>query len=97
MSTINSPPATDRFVLYGVPWETYVALREVPENYHVRMTYDRGELEMMSPSKPHEHSAELLDRLIHVWTEELDRDIISCRTMTCRRADLERGFEPDNC
>ena len=26
-----------------------------------------------------------------------DIDIQSCRTMTCKRADLQRGFEPDNC
>ena len=97
MTAVSHPQAPPRFLLHGVSWETYVALRDAPENYHVRMTYDRGELEMMSPSKPHEHFAELLDRLIHTWTEELDLDIVSCRTMTCRREDLKRGFEPDNC
>lgn len=74
-----------------------MALRDAPENYHVRMTYDRGELEMMSPSKPHEQYTRLLDWLVHAWVEELDVDIVSCGTMTCRREDLRRGFEPDNC
>ena len=97
MTTVSPPPAPSRFVLYGVSWETYVALRDAPDNDNVRMTYDRGELEMMSPSKPHEQYASLLDRLIHAWTEELDLDIVSCRAMTCRREDLKRGFEPDNC
>ena len=27
----------------------------------------------------------------------MDIDIQSCRTMTCKREDLQRGFEPDNC
>ncbi len=97
MTTIDPPRAPERFLLHGVSWETYTALRDAPENYHVRMTYDRGDLEMMSPSKPHEQYARLLARLIDVWTEELDLDIASCGTMTCRREDLERGFEPDNC
>ncbi len=97
MTTVNSPHAPERFVLHGVSWATYLTLRNAPENYHARMTYDRGELEMTSPSKPHEQFARLIDRLIHVWTEELDLDIVSCGTMTCRREDLEQGFEPDNC
>jgi hypothetical protein len=67
MTTVSHPPTPSRFLLYGVSWETYVALRDAPENYSVRMTYDRGELEMMSPSKPHEQYAALLEWLIHVW------------------------------
>jgi Uma2 family endonuclease len=95
--TTFPPPAPERFLLHGVSWQTYVALRDAPENDNVRMTYDRGDLEMMSPSRPHEQSARILDWLIHVWVEELDLDIVSCGTMTCRREDLDRGFEPDNC
>ena len=97
MSTISRPHRPAGFVLHGVSWETYTALRDAPENYHVRMTYNRGELEVMSPSKPHEQFARLLDLLIHAWAEELDLDIGGCRTMTCRRKDLRRGFEPDDC
>ncbi len=97
MTTVNSPHAPERFLLHGVSWQTYMALRDAPENYHVHMTYDRGELKMMLPSMRHHQFAGLLDWLIHAWTEERDVDIASCGTMTCRREDLERGFEPDNC
>ncbi len=97
MTTVQPPRVPERFLLHGVSWSTYVALRDEPGNDHVRMTYDRGELEMMSPSKPHEQFARILDWLIHIWVEELDLDIASCGTMTCRREDLARGFEPDNC
>jgi len=61
------------------------------------MTYDRGELEIMSPSRAHEEIALMLGTLIDVWAIELDVGIVGCRTMTIRRADLKRGFEPDNC
>jgi Uma2 family endonuclease len=87
----------ERFVLYGVTWDAYVALRDAPENYHVRMTYDRGTLEMMSPSRRHERIAVLLELLLHVWCDESDIAMSPCRTMTLRRKDVKRGLEPDNC
>lgn len=51
----------------------------------------------MSPSQLHEQYCNFIGRLVDVWTEELNIDIKSCRTMTCKREDLDRGFEPDNC
>jgi Uma2 family endonuclease len=84
-------------LLQGVPWQTYVSLRDLPEDYHIRMTYDRGALEIMSPSHSHERLAYLIGRLIDTWTDELAIDVQSCRTMTFRREDLQRGLEPDNC
>jgi Uma2 family endonuclease len=97
MTTVERTEQEPRFLLQGVAWPTYEALRDAPENYHVRMTYDRGELEIMSPSHLHERYSYLIGRLIDVWTEELNIDIQSCRTMTCKRKDLDSGFEPDNC
>ena len=97
MATAEKAPAEQRFLLYGIPWQTYLALRDVPENYHVRMTYDGGVLEMMSPSKRHEKYAEMIGLLIHIWAMELHVGMESCRTMTFKREDLEKGLEPDNC
>ncbi len=96
MATAEQAQSDHRVVLHGIPWATYQALRDVAESRNVRMTYDRGELEMMTPSKRHENYAHVLGRLIEAWSEELDIDIQSCRAMTCRREDLDRGFEPDN-
>jgi Uma2 family endonuclease len=96
--TIAQPAQCEyRVLLHGIPWETYRALRDLPQSRNVRMTYDRGELEMMSPSKRHERYAHLIGRFIEAWTEELHIEIESCRSVTFRREDLERGFEPDNC
>jgi len=82
--------------LSGVGWEEYVRLRDLPENYHVRMTYVDGDLELMSPSRPHERIATLIDRFIIVWTELRGAAIQGCRTTTLQRKDLSRGLEPDN-
>jgi Uma2 family endonuclease len=84
-------------VLYGIPWRMYLELRDTPENYHLRMTYDQGALEIMSPSPRHERYARYIDLLIGIWTEELDIPICGLRQMTCKRKDLERGLEPDDC
>jgi len=97
MTTLQHPPTAQQFCLRGISWQTYVTLRDAPENDHVRMTYDRGDLQMMSPSKRHEQRATVLDLLIHAWAEELGIDILGCGMMTCRREDLDRGFEPDKC
>ena len=90
-------PAEGRTVLRGVPWRTYSHLRKLPENYHLHMTYDRGTLEIMSPSPKHEGAASIIARLIAVWTEELNIPIRSLGEMTCSREDIDRGFEPDKC
>lgn len=97
MATVEQVQTASRFLFQGIPWKTYLAMRNVPENQHVRMTYDRGDLEVMSPSPQHEQFGYVIGRLIDVWTVELNIDIKSCRTMTVKREDLERGFEPDNC
>ena len=71
------PPKTDAdftlhmggsAVLHAISWKTYRRLRKMPENNNIRMTYDRGELEIMSPSSLHEGIARLLGELITVWT-----------------------------
>jgi Uma2 family endonuclease len=96
--SIAEPLRFDRcFSLQGISWRTYLELRDSSENLHVRMTYHRGNLEMMAPSKRHEHFGYFLGRLIDVWTEERNIDVQSCRTMTFKREDLQCGLEPDNC
>ena len=97
MTIVDSIQTNRRFLLPGVPWQTYLALREQSENQRVRMTYDRGVLEMMTPSKRHEQFGYMIGRLIDVWTEELGIDVQSCRTVTFNREDIRRGLEPDNC
>ena len=96
MSSVAHSP--ERIVyLSEVDWETYEKLRGLERSRNVRMTYDEGDLELMSPSKLHERIAELLACLILVWTEELGVARQSCGSMTFKRKDLRKGFEPDKC
>jgi Uma2 family endonuclease len=84
-------------VLHGVSWERYQALRWDDANRHLRMTYDRGDLEIMSPQKKHGKIAVLLARMIYAWTIHQRMEIESAGDLTCDREDLLKALEPDLC
>lgn len=63
----------------------------------MRLTYDRGLLEIRMPSDPHETYKKLLGRLVEALTEELNLEIRSLGSRTCDREDLAKGLEPDQC
>ena len=90
-------PAEQRLRLSCIPWEGYIAYSEGLGERHIRVTYDRGEMEIMTLSPRHENRKKLLARLIEAMTEELELDIYSSGSMTCHRKDLLRGLEPDEC
>jgi Uma2 family endonuclease len=93
----HRPGAELRFLLRGVPWSAYVALRDAVDHAGVRMTYLEGALELMSPSELHEESKSILARLLEVWAEENDVDLRAFGSTTFRREGRERGLEPDEC
>jgi len=86
-----------RFVLYGVPWETYVAMREALDSPGLRMTYCEGTLELMSPSTEHEMAKKLLARLIELYALERDVPLWGYGSTTFRKEIKARGLEPDEC
>jgi Uma2 family endonuclease len=90
-----STPEEQSFLLPGIDWETYRKLSEALTGRHVRLTYDRGNLELMTISSRHGRFSGLFARLINVLTEELGLPICTCRDMTCDRQDLDRALEPD--
>lgn len=91
--TTREPPVR----LRKATWDEYVKLRDDDEFRHTRMTYDRGDLELRSPSKLHERIGYLIGRSIDVFTRKRRIAIQSCLTTTFRRVELLRGLEPDNC
>lgn len=85
-------------VLDGVSWETYERLlAEHGESGGAHFTYDRGRLEIMVLSAAHEAFKHALEVLVEIFAEELNIDVRGFGSTTFRRADLERGFEPDAC
>jgi Uma2 family endonuclease len=88
--------ADERVALRHVSWETYERILEDDEERRVpRLTYDQGVLEAVSPSMPHEESAETIADFVKTVTVALGIPIRSVASTTFRRPDLERGFEAD--
>jgi Uma2 family endonuclease len=97
MPALLSAPCRS-LVLDDVDWKTYTRLLRIfADRRAMRLTYDRGRLEIMSPRPEHEYDNHLLDRFIIVLTEELGFTIKSGGSTTFRRRSKKRGLEPDNC
>lgn len=86
-----------RIVLSDISWKLYEQLRENEENWHVRMAYDNGRLELMSPSPDHEAVTKLVAQMIEALTAELRIPRRSLRSTTWKRRELGKGCEADEC
>jgi Uma2 family endonuclease len=72
-------------------------LRAFDEKVRVRITYDRGVLEIMSPLLEHDHEAWFLGRLVMSLTQELGLPIQCGGSVTLRKKLVKKGVEPDAC
>jgi Uma2 family endonuclease len=96
--TATLSPSPDRVVLNNISWQTYQSLIiDFESEPAIRLTYDRGTLEIRTPLAPHETAKKTLGRLIEAATEELDLEIRSLGSLNCNRQDLAKGLEPDQC
>lgn len=82
----------------GVRWDDYEQLlADLGDDYHVRVSYNCGDLEIMSPLPEHEEFAEVIQDIAREITRELGVQLESRGSMTMRRAWLNKGAEPDTC
>lgn len=94
-ATLLAPP-TEIIHLSGISWQTYETLRSELRNRRLRLTYNRGTLEIMAPSPEHELSKEVLGRFIETLAEETDLSIYPLGSTTLQRLEIS-GVEPDKC
>src|ERR1700683_507304 len=101
MSTVAIPSPSvreQRVTMHNVSWETYEGLLFAnADASSPRITYDQGELEIMSPSLKHEKLKEVLGGVVELVAGEWEVDLERLGSTTSRRRDLERGAEPDCC
>ena len=76
---VGNLQAESRVVLSGISWSTYESFLAETKNHGTRFTYDRGYLEMMSPSREHERTKRFIGRMIETMTEVLAIPISSRR------------------
>lgn len=90
-------PDEQGFLLTDVSWDFYERLLQEVGNRHIFVTYNRGSLEIMSPSWKHENEADLLGLFVRLLAMELDIPIKGGGSTTFRLRRVEAGLEPDRC
>jgi len=82
--------------LSGISWQTYEALLAEIGDRQIRLTYNRGNLEIMVPSPEHERFKTIMGRFVETLAEELEVRIEPLGSTTFKRPELS-GAEPDEC
>lgn len=97
--TVNLLRPGQRVLFTDISWDEYEALLEWRDEHRrgVRLTYDRGELEIMVVGGTHERLKKILAMLIEVWLDETGGACVPGGNTTHARADVEQGLEPDEC
>ena len=84
--------------LHDVSWADYERLlRMRGDRSAPRITYLKGEVEIMSPSRSHESIKSFIGRLVETYCLENDIDFIPVGAWTLKEKAKERGAEPDEC
>ena len=84
-------------VLEDASWELYEKLLRDIGDRPIRINYDEGRLEMMSPLPEHERPKKIIGRLIETLSYDLGKEVVSLGSTTFRREDQAKGLEPDEC
>ncbi|MEH2023129.1 Uma2 family endonuclease [Nostoc sp.] len=88
---------TEIIHLSGISWQNYEnLLTELSASRRLRLTYNRGTLEIMVPSPEHERYKEIVGRFVETLAEELEVRIDCLGSTTFKRPELS-GVEPDKC
>jgi Uma2 family endonuclease len=95
----DDTPVDDQIVvLRGATWADYQRLLEMRgEVSSPRMAYLMGDLEIMTPSRPHEGLKFNIGRLVEVWCLETGVEFSGYGSWTLEGKDADHGVEPDEC
>lgn len=100
IETITTPVQTSgeqRVTLYGVSWQTYQNISTALEPHpSVRLTYDRGVLEIMTVSFLHEKYKAIIGDIVKAIANEMEIDFVSSGQTTFQVERKAGGFEGDD-
>jgi len=89
--------ADQRVTLHHIPWSHYEAELAVRGEKSVpRISYLRGTLELMSPSRDHARISAWIARLVEIFAEENGIELSPYGSWTLKHPELA-GAEPDEC
>ena len=96
---IDHLPEGAILVLQDVAWKDYEQLLDDVGSRRpgLRMTYDQGRLEVMSPLRKHEKCKDFVTLLVHVFADELHIPLECSGSTTWKNKKNLSGFESDTC
>ena len=88
----------EKFISSGVSWQMYEALLvKLEDNFHYRVTYLDGILEIVSPSIRHESIKKRLAILLERYLYKKRIQFKPMGSSTIKKQLLKAGAEPDEC
>lgn len=82
----------------AVDWPAFDEfLDQIGDRPGLRLAYDQGVLELMTPLLEHEDDKEIIGDLIRALLETLDIEFRSIGSTTLRSSSVAKGVEPDQC
>lgn len=98
LQAVEHLPEGARLTIHNTSWDDYERLLEaLSDTRHLRVSYDRGTLEIISPLREHEKYAKLIERLVYFIAEKLDLEVESYGIATWKKVAIGRGVEADAC
>ncbi|MGL5132971.1 MAG: Uma2 family endonuclease, partial [Planktothrix sp.] len=98
MTTATLTIPEQRTVLNQVSWQTFInLLNDLGNNRVIRLYYDQGVLEIMTPLGEHENNNRFIDDLVRAIADELNLNLKKMGSLTLKREELLKGAEPDSC
>jgi Uma2 family endonuclease len=85
-------------IIPQVGWDDYEGLlKDLADRPHLRLSYDCGKLEIITPLAEHEAYARFVDDVVRVLAEELGLQLEKRGSATWSSRRLAKGVEPDAC
>lgn len=98
LDAIAHLPPGATLVVPGVSWDEYERLlHDLEDRPGVRISYDDGTLEVMSPSAEHEEYKEFVLRVAQACADALGLPLETRGSTTWKRGAMRQGVEPDTC
>ncbi len=87
----------EHLVLSNISWDTYEKLLHNVGTSRYRLTYDDGDLKIMTLSFGHENVGRWIGRLIFFLALELKLPLCTGGSTTLKQGLRKKGLEPDEC
>jgi len=98
LEAIGHLPDGTMLVIPQSTWEEYERLLgDLAAWPGMRVTYDRGRLEIMSPSAEHEEYKEFISQIVRAAADVLGLPLEMRGSTTWKREQAQQGTEPDAC